>query len=155
MQNNHIRKILLGLILLLVTVSAYHLIKSLNQKDLPIEILKTLSKNVDIEIKNFKVTHDVSGNKDWEIKAKEAKVRNKESKIIMTDVKVTLNSAKNRKSTISADTGTLNRKTKDILLEGNVKFKADAISFFGQPKKQDSEPQEPDKKVKDTALANP
>jgi LPS export ABC transporter protein LptC len=155
MQNNHIRKILLGFILLLVTVSAYYLIKSLNKKDLPIEILKTMSKNVDIEIENFKVTHEVSGNKDWEIQAKEAKVRNKESKIIMTDVNVTLNSANNRKSTISADTGTLNRKTKDILLEGNVKFKADASNIFGQPKNQDSAPQETDHKVKDTALANP
>lgn len=146
MQKNNIRKILLGLILILVTVSVYGVIKSLNTKELPIEILKTMSKNVDIEIENFKVTHDVSGNKDWEIKAKEAKVRNKESKIIMTDVNVTLNSNKNRKSTISADTGTLNRETKDILLEGNVKFKADASSIFGQPKEQEEESQEPGKK---------
>lgn len=146
MQKNNIRKILLGLILILVTVSVYGVIKSLNTKELPVEILKTMSKNVDIEIENFKVTHDVSGTKDWEIKAKEAKVRNKESKIIMTDVNVTLNSNKNRKSTISADTGTINRETKDILLEGNVKFKADASSIFGQPKEQEEEPQEPGKK---------
>ena len=146
MQKNNIRKILLGLILILVTVSVYGVIKSLNTKGLPVEILKTMSKNVDIEIENFKVTHDVSGNKDWEIKAKEAKVRNKENKIIMTDVNVTLNSNKNRKSTISADTGTINRETKDILLEGNVKFKADASNIFGQPKKPDEEPQEPGKK---------
>jgi LPS export ABC transporter protein LptC len=155
MQNNNIRKILLGLILLLVTVSAYGLINSLNKKALPIEILKTISKNVDIEIENFKLTHDVSGNKDWEIKAKEAKVRNAESKIILTDVNVTLNSNKIRKSTISADAGTINRETKDILLEGNVKFKADSGSFFGQPGKQNAESEEPDKKVKDTPLATP
>jgi LPS export ABC transporter protein LptC len=145
-QKNNIRKILLGLILLLVAVSAYGLINSLNKKDLPIEILKTMSKNVDIEIENFKITHDVSGKKDWEIKAKEAKIRNKENKIILTDVNVTLNANKNRKSTISADTGTINRETKDILLEGNVKFKADASNFFGQSKKQNTESKEPDKK---------
>jgi len=140
MQKNNVRKILLGFILLLMVVSAYSLIKSLYKDALPVETLKTLSKNVDIEIKNFKVTHDVLGDKDWEIKAKEAKVKNEESKIILTDVNVTLNSDENRKSTISADTGTLNRKTKDIQLEGNVKFKANANNFFGQFQKPSEEP---------------
>ena len=144
MQKNNIRKILLGLILLLMTVSAYSLIKSLNKGSLPIETLKKMSKDVDIEIKNFKVTHEGLGNKIWEIKAKEAKVKNKENKIILTDVNVTLNAEENRKSTISADTGTINRKTKDIQFEGNVKFKADANSLFGQFKNQNKEPKEPD-----------
>jgi len=132
MQKNNIRKILLGLILILMTASAYSLIKSLNKGSLPIETLKTMSKNVDIEIENFKVTHEASGDKDWEITAKEAKVKNEEHKIILTDVNVTLNAKEDRKSTISADTGTINRETKDIHLEGNVKFKADADDFFGQ-----------------------
>ncbi len=144
MQKNNIRKILLGLILLLMTVSAYSLIKSLNKGSLPIETLKKMSKDVDIEIENFKVTHEGLGNKIWEIKAKEAKVKNKENKIILTDVNVTLNAEENRKSTISADTGTINRKTKDIQFEGNVKFKADANSLFGQFKNQNKEPKEPD-----------
>ena len=146
MQKNNIRKILLGLILVLMTVSAYSLIKSLYKETLPVETLKTMGKNVDIEIQNFKVTHDVLGDKDWEIKAKQARVQNEESKIILTDVNVTLNTDENRKSTISADTGTINRETKDILLEGNVKFKADANNFFGQPQKQSEESQEPDHK---------
>lgn len=146
MQKNKIRKILLGLILLLITVSAYSLIKSLNKKALPVTILETMSENVDIEIKNFKVTHEVSGDKDWEIKAKEAKVKNEESKIILTDVDVTLNSDENRKSTISADSGTINRETKDIQLEGNVEFRADADNFFGQIRKQSETPDKPDNK---------
>lgn len=146
MQKNNIRKILLGLILLIMTVSAYSLIKSLNKEALPVEILKTMSKNVDIEIENFKVTHEVLGDKDWEIKAKEAKVRNEEHKIIMTDVNVTLNSDKNRKSTISADTGTINRETKDIQLEGNVKFKADVDNFFAPLQKQNEKSEEPSNK---------
>jgi LPS export ABC transporter protein LptC len=144
MQKNNIRKILLGLILLLMTISAYSLIKSLNKGSLPIETLKKMSKDVDIEIENFKVTHEGLGNKTWEIKAKEAKVKNKENKIILTDVNVTLNAEENRKSTISADTGTLNRKTKDIQFEGNVKFKADANSLFGQFENQNKELNEPD-----------
>lgn len=143
MQKNNIRKVLLGLILILMTISVYSLIKSLNKKDLPVEILKTISKNVDIEIENFKVTHEVSGDKDWEINAKEAKVKNEESKIILTDVNMTLNADKDRKSTISADTGTINRKTKDIQLEGNVKFKADVDNFFGQSRKPSKESKEP------------
>ncbi|MDH3257237.1 MAG: LPS export ABC transporter periplasmic protein LptC [Nitrospinota bacterium] len=135
MQKNNVRKILLGLILLIMTVSAFSLIKSLYKEDLPIETLKTMSKNVDIKIENFKVTHEALGNKDWEIKAKEAKVKNEESKIILTDVNVTFKADENQKSTISADTGTINRETNDIQLEGNVKFKADASNLFGQPQK--------------------
>ena len=127
-----------------MTISAYSLIKSLNKSSLPIETLKTMSKNVDIEVENFKVTHEGLGDKVWEIKAKDAKVKNKENKIIMTDVNVTLNAEQNRKSTISADSGTINRETKDILLEGNIKFKADANNFFGQYENQDKKPIEPD-----------
>ncbi len=144
MQRNNIRKILLGLIVLLMTLSAYSLIKSLNKGALPVETLKMMSKNVDIEIENFKVTNEVLGDKNWEIKAKSAKVKNDENKIILTDVNVTLNADENRKSTISADTGTINRETKDIQLEGNIKFKADANNFFGQFQKQGEEPKEPD-----------
>lgn len=104
-----------------------------------------MSKNVDIKIENFNVIHEGIGDKAWEIKAKQAKVNNKENKIILTDVNVTLNAKENRKSTISADTGTINRETKDILLEGNVKFKADIDNFFGQLQKQE-EPIELDNK---------
>ena len=139
MQKNNIRKILLGLILVLMTISAYSLIKSLNKKSLPLETLKTMSKNVDIEIENFKITHEALGNKDWEIMAKEAKVKNEENKIILTDVNVTFKADENQKSTISADSGTINRETKDIQLEGNVKFKADIDNLFGQFKKRDEE----------------
>jgi LPS export ABC transporter protein LptC len=137
MQKNNIRKILLGLILVLMTVSAYSLIKSLYKESLPVETLKAIGKNVNIEVENFKVTHETLGNKEWEIKAKEAKVKNEENKIFLTDVNVTLNIDKNRKSTISAETGTINQKTKDIQLEGNVKFRADADNFFGKPQKQE------------------
>jgi LPS export ABC transporter protein LptC len=137
MQKNNIRKILLGLILVLMTVSAYSLIKSLYKESLPVETLKAIGKNVNIEVENFKVTHEALGNKEWEIKAKEAKVKNEENKIFLTDVNVTLNIDKNRKSTISAESGIINQKTKDIQLEGNVKFKADADNFFGKFRKQE------------------
>ena len=146
MQKNNIRKILLGFILILLTVAGYSFIKSLNKGSLPVEALKMMSKNVDIEIENFRVTHEGLGGKNWEIKAKEAKVKNEENKIILTDVNVTLNAEANRKSTISADTGTINRETKDIQLEGNVKFRADANSLFGQLENQNKEPKEPDNK---------
>ena len=146
MQKNNVRKILLGLILVLVTISAYSLIKSLNKSALPIETLKTMSKNVDIEIENFKVTHEGLGDNSWEIEAKDAKVKNEENKIILTDVNVTLNAEENRKSTISADNGTINRETKDIQLEGNVKFEANIDNLFGQFQKQSDELKENDTK---------
>jgi LPS export ABC transporter protein LptC len=145
MLANKIRKILLGLILLLLAVSAFNLVKLLNKDALPIETLKAMSKNVDIEIENFEVKHEALGKKDWEIKAKSAQIKNKENRIILTDVNVTLNADKNRKSTISADSGTINQKTKDIQLEGHVKFKADAESFFDQFQKPEAPSQKPEK----------
>ena len=137
---------LLGFILLLLIATAFSFIKSsFNKGSLPIETLKMMSKNVDVKIENFKVTHEGADDKAWEIKAKQAKVINEENKIVLTDVNVTLNAKENRQSTISADTGTINRETKDIQLEGNVKFKADIDNFFGQLQKQE-EPIEPDNK---------
>ncbi|MCZ6513650.1 MAG: LPS export ABC transporter periplasmic protein LptC [Nitrospinae bacterium] len=144
MLANKIRKILLGLILLLLAVSAFNLIKLLNKEALPIETLKAMSKNVDIEIKNFEVTHETLGRKDWEIKAKSAQIKNKENTIILTDVNVILNADQDRRSTISADSGTINQETNDIQLEGNVKFKADADSFFDRFQKPDGPTQKTD-----------
>ncbi|TDJ53596.1 MAG: LPS export ABC transporter periplasmic protein LptC [Nitrospina sp.] len=144
MLANKIRKLLLGLILLLLAVSTFSLINLLNKDALPLETLKLMSKNVDIEIENFEVTHEVLGKKVWKIKAKEAQIKNKENKIILTDVMVTLNGDEGRKSTISADSGTINRETKDIQLEGHVKFKADADSFFNPFQKPDAPTQKRD-----------
>lgn len=146
MVKNNIRKLLLGLILLLVTLSAYSLIKSLNKQSLPVEALKLMSKNVDIEIQNFKVTHEGEGGKEWEIKAKEAKVRNKENLIILSEVDVTMNMSHDRITTISADSGIIDRETNDIQLEGNVKFKADADNFFESFQKSDEAATEPESK---------
>ena len=144
MLANKIRKILLGLILVLLAVSAFNLIKLLNKEALPIETLKAMSKNVDIEIKNFEVTHETLGKKDWKIKAKSAQIKNKENTIILTDVNVILNADQDRRSTISADSGTINQETNDIQLEGNVKFKADADSFFDRFQKPDGPTRKPD-----------
>ena len=144
MLANKIRKLLLGLIMLLLAVSAFSLIKTLNKESLPLETLKMMSKNVDIEIKNFEVTHESFGKKDWEIKAKKAQIKNKENKIILTDVNVIFNADQDRKSTISADSGTINRETNDIQLEGHVRFKADADSFFNRFQKPDAPTQKSD-----------
>ncbi len=144
MLANKIRKLLLGLIMLLLAVSAFSLIKTLNKESLPLETLKMMSKNVDIEIKNFEVTHESFGKKDWEIKAKKAQIKNKENKIILTDVNVIFNADQDRKSTISADSGTINRETNDIQLEGHVRFKADADSFFNRFQKLDAPTQKSD-----------
>lgn len=134
----------MSVILLITVFATYKIIKSLNKGVLPVEPLKAMSKNVDIEIENFKVTHEVLGEKDWEIKAKEAKVKNDENKILLTDVDVTLSRDKSKTSTISADTGTINRETKDIELEGNVKFKADTDNFFDQFQSNPQPSQEPE-----------
>lgn len=144
MVRNKIRKVLLGLILALVVVSLVSLVKSLNKEALPLETLKMMSKSIDVQIENFSLTHEALGKKEWEIKAKKAQVKNEENKIFLTDVEVTLNTDKNRRTTISADSGTIDQKTKDIQLEGHVKFRADANNFFEQFQKPSDAPEATD-----------
>ena len=77
---------------------------------------------LDVKIKNFKVIHENSGRKDWELKADLAQINQKKEITKMNNVEYIFFDNEMRKFKVSADTGTLMNKTNDLDLEGNVKM---------------------------------
>ena len=77
---------------------------------------------VDVKIKNFKIVHDKSGRKDWELKAELAKINQNKKTTAMDKVEIIFFKDEMKKIEIYADSGTLMNKNNDLSLEGNVKM---------------------------------
>ena len=77
---------------------------------------------LDVRIKNFKVKHDSSGLKDWELKADLAQINQKEETTKMNNVQYIYIDDNKREFKVFADFGTLKNDTNDLTLEGNVKM---------------------------------
>jgi len=77
---------------------------------------------LDVKIKNFKVTHEKLGRKDWELKADLAQINQKKEITKMNNVEYIFVNNEMREFKVHADFGTLMNKTKNLDLEGNVKM---------------------------------
>ena len=77
---------------------------------------------LDVKIENFKVNHESSGRKDWELKAELAQINQKTETTKMSNVEYIFIDNKMREFKVHADFGTLMNKTNDLDLEGNVKM---------------------------------
>ena len=77
---------------------------------------------LDVKIKNFKVIHENSGRKDWELKADLAEINQKKEITKMKNVEYVFVNNEMRRFKVYADSGTLMNKTNDLDLEGNVKM---------------------------------
>ena len=77
---------------------------------------------VDVEIKKFKVIHESSGRKEWELKADIAQINQQNQTTQMTNVEYIYTNRNNKKIKIYADSGILKNKTNDVNLEGHVKM---------------------------------
>ena len=77
---------------------------------------------LDVEIKKFKVIHESSGHKEWELKADIAQINEQNETTKMTNVEYIYTNRNNRKFKIYADSGILKNKTHDLNLEGHVKM---------------------------------
>ena len=144
-MNNKIRKLLLILgsgLIVAFGISIYYKSKVFS---IPTAINLAAS-GVDIQIKEFNLTHEVLGNKQWQLNAKTAQVDKKNNLITLSGVAVYLSQDENHKSQIFADSGKINIETKEIELEGNVRFIADADQLFNRlknPPSSTSSNQEP------------
>ncbi len=110
-------------------ISTYNFIT--HKKTEPLQqIMTNTEQGVDVAIENFKVIHENSGRKEWELIAKSAKVNQKEKITYMNGVNVTVDLENDQKYWISADKGTLQNETQDFVLEGNVRLiaKAEAVA---------------------------
>ena len=76
---------------------------------------------LDVKIKNFKVIHENSGRRDWELKADLAQINKKKETTKMNNVQYTFVNNEMRKFKVFADFGTLLNKNNDLELKGNVR----------------------------------
>ena len=77
---------------------------------------------LDVKIKNFKVVHENSGRRDWELKADLAQINKKKEITKMNNVQYVFVNNEMKKFKVFADFGTLINKNNDLELEGNVKM---------------------------------
>ena len=91
--------------------------------------LKIMGKGVDVEIENFKVTHEVKGEKEWTLKAGLAQVNHQEDVTQLKEVEMILPKRDSLPYVITADSGTYQNSSKDVDLVGRVKLTGDAQSL--------------------------
>ena len=94
--------------------------------------VKLMDEGVDVEIENFKVTHEMQGKKGWILKAGLAQVSNHEDVTKLTDVEMIIPKGKNQPFVITAESGTYQNTSKEIDLVGNVKMIGDSKSIAGR-----------------------
>ena len=88
-----------------------------------------MEKGVDLEVENFKVTHEVKGKKEWILKAVLAQVNNQENVTNLKGVEVIIPKGQNQPYVITAESGTYQNTSKDIELVGHVKLTGDVKSL--------------------------
>ena len=84
--------------------------------------LRLTKEGVDVHIEKFKVVHEKSGHKDWELKADFAQINKKKETTKMQNIEYIYINENQKKFKVYADVGTLTNKTNDLDLEGNVKM---------------------------------
>ena len=120
---NTVRIVLLLVAFSIIGAAGFYFLKNLNTSvEMGNVKIKVMEKGVDVEIENFKVTYEVKGVKEWELKADFAQINNEEDLTKMENVEMILHKSENRKYVIIADSGTYKEKTNDVNLMGNVKF---------------------------------
>ena len=94
--------------------------------------VKIMDKGVDVEIENFKVTHEVKGKKEWILEAGLAQVNNQEDVTQLKDVQMILPKEDSPPYVITAESGTYQNSSKDVDLVGRVKLTGNAQSLAGR-----------------------
>ena len=122
-----INKLRVLALLLAISIAGYAVYSFLSK-------LEATSENIDfhiskedanVEIKNFNVIHESLGRKDWELKADNAEINQKNETTKLSNVEYVYINENNRKLKVYADSGILKNKTNDLSLEGHVKMVID------------------------------
>ena len=127
---NAVRIFLLIIALGVISLAGFYFYKVQNNE---VEIgkikVKLMGKGVDLEIEDFKLTHEVKGNKEWILKAALAQVNNQENVTNLKDVEMIIPKGQNHPYVITAESGTYQNTSKDIDLVGHVKLTGDLQSL--------------------------
>ena len=140
---NAVRVILLITALGLVSLAGFYFYKVKDNKIAMGNLkVKIMEKGVDVEIENFKVTHEVKGKKEWILKAGLAQVNNQEDVTHLKDVEMILPKDNNSPYIITAKSGTYQNSSKNIDLVGNVKLTGNPQSLASRFKSNQNESKE-------------
>ena len=127
---NIVRIFLLIIALGVLSLAGFYFYKVQNNK---IEIVnikaKLMEKGIDLEIENFKMTHEEKGTKEWILNAVLAQVNNQENITNLKGVEMIIPKGENQPYVITAESGTYQNTSKDIDLVGHVKLTGDAQSL--------------------------
>ena len=127
---NVVRIILLIIALGVLSLAGFYFYKVQNNE---VEIgkikAKIMGKGIDLEIENFKMTHEVKGNKEWILKAALAQTNNQTNVTNLKGVEMIIPKGENPPYVITAESGTYQTTSKDIYLAGHVKLTGDAESL--------------------------
>jgi LPS export ABC transporter protein LptC len=138
---NVVRIILLIIAIGVISLTGFYFYKVKNNKiELDNVKVKIMNKGVDVEIENFKVTHEVKGKMEWILKAGLAQVNNQEDVTQLKDVQMILPKEGSPPYVITADSGTYQSNSKDVHLVGRVKLTGDAQSLSGRFQPNKNEP---------------
>ena len=139
---NNFRKALLLVVFGVIGLAGFYFLKNINTSIETGNVnIKVMGEGIDVEIENFKVTHENKGVKEWELKADLAQVNNKQDLTKLRNVEMVLHKGEGKQYIISADSGIYKSKTKDVSLDGNVKLLGSADGLKNRlqiiPKKSD------------------
>ncbi len=127
---NVVRIILLIIALGVISLAGFYFYKVQNSKVETGKIkVKIMEKGVNVEIENFKMTHEEKGTKEWILNAVLAQVNNQENVTNLKGVEMIIPKGQNQAYVITAESGTYQNTSKDINLVGNVKLTGDAESL--------------------------
>ena len=129
-MNNIVRIILLIIALGIISLAGFYFYKVQNSKVETGKIkVKIMEKGVNVEIENFKMTHEEKGTKEWILNAVLAQVNNQENVTNLKGVEMIIPKGQNQAYVITAESGTYQSTSKDIYLAGHVKLTGDAKSL--------------------------
>ena len=119
----NVRRILLLVAFSVIGLAGFYFLNNMsNSTNIENLKIKIMDKGVDVEIENFKVTHENEGLKEWELKADLAQIYNDEDLTKLQNVEMVVHKGKGGQYIISADSGVYKSETKDVSLDGNVKL---------------------------------
>ena len=127
---NIVRIILLIIALGVLSLAGFYFYKVQNN-EVEIEKIKAkiMEKGIDLEIENFKMTHEEKGTKEWILNAVLAQVNNQENITNLKGVEMIIPKGQNQPYVITAESGTYQNTSKDIDLVGHVKLTGDVQSL--------------------------
>ena len=127
---NIVRIFLLIIALGVLSLAGFYFYKVQNNKIETGKIkAKLMGKGIDLEIENFKMTHEEKGTKEWILNAVLAQVNHQENITNLKGVEMIIPKGDNQPYVITAESGTYQNTSKDIDLAGHVKLTGDVKSL--------------------------